>query len=324
MMKNLKNNFIEANRMIGKCSTFLLSTHRNPDADAIGSEIALALALKKIGKETAIINYSGTPDNLKFLPYSSTIEVKRKIFNKSDIAVLLDCESPDRNGYVVKRSNILRPIFYIDHHITNKNDVSANLIEPSASSTSEIIYYFLKHIGVEIDIDIATCLYAGIFFDTGGLRYSNATESAYKICYHLVKMGVPVREISRNLFESKSFSSQSLLAVALSRIQMSKDEKVCWTYLTEKDYRKNDAGNNDTDGFIDRLNETTGVSVSIFFREIDANLTKVSLRSSNAVDVSNIASRFGGGGHKSASGFLSKDCLKKTMKLVLNEICEKS
>ncbi len=319
-----KNKFNAVERLIRKSGTFLLSTHRNSDADAIGSEIALALGLKKIGKEVEIINNSKTPENLKFLPFSDIISKKFKASNKYDAAILLDCENPERNGHVVNKKKILHAPFYIDHHITNKQNPDENLIIPTVSSTSEIVYKLLKHLNVKIDGDMATCIYAGIFFDTGGLRYSNAGESAYKICYNLVKMGVPVRTISKQLFEKRSYSSQLLLALALSRLEINEEKKFCWTYVTEKDYEKTGAGNSDTDGFIDQLNQTEGMDASIFFREVGKNHTKVSLRSTNSIDVAEIASHFGGGGHKKASGFLYKENIRKTITLVLKEICESS
>ncbi|RMF97683.1 MAG: bifunctional oligoribonuclease/PAP phosphatase NrnA [Candidatus Schekmanbacteria bacterium] len=321
-MKTLKNNFRKVEKLLEKCSTAIISTHRNPDADAIGSELAFYYLLKKKGIDAEIVNFSPLPENLRFLPDSDRIKQQKRIHNKYDIAIILDCESPERNGYVIKKDKIKYPILYIDHHKTNPNDPENNIINPLASSTSEIIYYLVKHLKVDIDEKIATCLFTGIFFDTGGLRYSNASKSTFKVCYELVKKGISVREISKNIFENRRINSQHLLAIALSRLKTTVNKKVCWTYLTVKDFNKTNADNNDTEGFIDRINETEGIDVSIFFKEIAENMTKVSLRSNDKYDVSEVAIHFGGGGHKNASGFIYNESLKNTIKLVLNEICK--
>ena len=318
-MKTVKDNIAAAAALIKKNSTFIFSTHRNPDADALGSELALGIALRRIGKEVTIFNMSETPENLRFLPDSERIKTGKRINSRFNIAVLLDCESFERCGYIIKEKNYSNGLLFVDHHKSNTNLNDNNIIVHSASSTSELVYYLIKKLGVPIDHDIATCIYTGIFYDTGGLRYSNVSPEVFKICAELVAAGVEAREISRQLYETKSYNSQRLLGLALSRLNRSDDGKVCWTYLKKDDFIKTATQQNDTEGFVNQLSEIAGVSVGIFFREIDRNCTKISFRSKDGIDVAKVASSFGGGGHVSASGCMIKKRLDKTIDMVLKE-----
>ena len=299
---------------------FLITTHRNPDGDAIGSELAMAKALLKLGKDVTIKNLHAIPENLMFLPDSDKIIQSNIVKEVYDTVMLIDCENLERCGNIFSDENYRIALINIDHHLSNSNGSEYAYVKHDSSSTAELVYEIIDEMKIEIDQEISTCLLTGIFSDTGGFRYSNSTPRAFEIANRLMKNDIDLWKISLNLFESKSFRSQKLLGIALSNLEISNNKKVSWLTLTKDFFKKTGTTPPDAEGFINFAREIKGVEVALMFRELDDSKVKVSFRSKGNFNVSEIAKKFGGGGHKNASGCVMNGTLKEVQNLVFNSI----
>ncbi|OGL39629.1 MAG: hypothetical protein A2042_08385 [Candidatus Schekmanbacteria bacterium GWA2_38_11] len=300
--------------------SFLLTTHRNPDGDAIGSELALAMALWKMGKTATIKNLHAVPGNLMFLPYVNKIHQTCKVGECYDIAVLIDCENLERCGNIFSSENYKTALINIDHHISNQNGSDYDIVNSCSSSTAEMVYRIIKELDVEIDKEISTCLFTGIFADTGGFRYSNSTPAAFEIASELMNYNIDPLEISLNLYESKSFQSQKLLGLVLNNLEISNDNKISWLTLTKDFFKKTGTSPSDAEGFINFAREIKSVEVALMFREIGESKVKVSFRSKGSINVAEIAKNFGGGGHKNAAGCVMDGSMKEVQDMVIGSI----
>jgi phosphoesterase RecJ-like protein len=284
--------------------TFLIVSHINPEGDAIGSCIALAMGLKKLGKSVYLLNRDPVPEILKFLPFSSTI--KQKVpSRKFDVLVVVDCASVERTGLKNLRANTT---LIIDHHQPQKrnqrdsslNQSTVRFIDPNASATGEIVYRLLKALSITIDKTIALNLYTAIYTDTGGFRYSNTKSETLDIASGLIKTGVNPWQVTKEVYESLSINRLKLLALTLSTLK--KDGNIAWITITKDMFKKTGTSVEDTENFVDYPRMIKDVEVAVLLREERKNLYKISLRSKADIDVEKIARNFGGGGHENASG----------------------
>lgn len=283
---------------------FALSTHINPDGDAIGSELALYSFLKDLGKHVQIFNADAVPKIYQFLPFCDAVLPPEAIQGYSpEILVVLDSGMLKRIGDDLCRSLIpSKAIVNIDHHATANHFGSYNLIEVEASSTSEIIYQLIKHHGTSIGRDRAICLYTGIMFDTGCFRYSNSTPAAHQIAADLINAGVSVDEIFRLVYETTPVARIRLLGDVLQTLGMTPDGKIAWGYATQEMFRKTGTGREEVDGFINHIRSIDTVEFAVLVSEQEDGRSKASLRSKSYIDVGEIAAEFGGGGHQRAAG----------------------
>ncbi|HLB24933.1 MAG TPA: bifunctional oligoribonuclease/PAP phosphatase NrnA, partial [Nitrospirota bacterium] len=282
-----------------KHQSFVVSTHVNPEGDAVGSELGLALALIKMGKRVTVINRDKVPEFLQFLPGVEMVKVGETIDEPHDALVVVDCE-PARTGLTLDGAPVKR-IINIDHHVTNPKTADVYWVNPDAAAAGEMVYDLLVEMGVPIDKDIATNLYTCIFTDTGSFRYSNTDEEALIKSAKLMSYGVNVWEVAENVYETKSFGRMKLLGLVLAGMDVTEDGMLAWVTVLEDFYRQTGTTAEDTDGFINYPRAVKGVEVAVLFRE-SGDKVKISLRSKGRVDVSAIASALGGGGHPNASG----------------------
>lgn len=305
---------------INTSQNFLITTHRNPDGDAIGSELALARALLKLGKNVSIKNLHPVPENLMFLPNAEKIHQCTRVNETYDVIVLLDCENLERCGNIFNGENYKTALINIDHHLSNQNGTDYDIVNHDSSSTAEMVYELIKELNVGLDHDISLCLFTGIFSDTGGFRYSNSTKRAFEVACELMKYNISPLEVSLNLFESKSFRSQQLLGLALNNLEISEDNRISWLTLPKNFFKKTGTSPFDAEGFINFAREIKGVEVALMFREMGDFKVKVSFRSKGNVNVAEIAKLFGGGGHRNASGCVMNGTLNEVQDMVLNSI----
>lgn len=312
--------------LIKKNSSFLITSHINPEGDALGSELALALTLEKIGKSVKIWNRDPVPEIYKFLPYSEKIYHGENINRRYDVLILVDCGNMDRTGWVDKNNLPANSVFVIDHHLTESPLKDNGWIEPDASSTGEMIYNLVSSLGIEIDLDIAVNIYTAIMTDTGSFRYSSTTPDAFRIAGILVEKGVNPSKINREIYESFPFRKIRLLGYALRTVGKNQDGRVAWMTINKRMFKLANARAEDTEEFVNNLRSVKGVEVAILFRQKGLKAFKVSFRSRGKVDVAKIAEVFGGGGHRNAAGCELKGNLteikKKVVKMVEREIAK--
>ncbi len=285
--------------------TFAISTHVNPDGDAIGSELALYLFLEKLGKTVKIYNTDLVPKKYRFLPYWENIEdAKASTDFCPEVLVILDASSRERIGpFLSKRLIPTHVVVNIDHHITAEDFGDYNLIIPTASSTAEIIYNFIKFAQIPIDEASALCLYTGLMFDTGCFRYSNATPETHRIAADLIAIGAfAPDEVYCQVYEHVPLGKIHLLAQTLRTLELTPDGKIAWVLVTQSMLNKTQTTLDDVEGFVNQIQAIESVEVAICVCELPDGNTKVSLRSEGRVDVAALAAEFDGGGHERASG----------------------
>ena len=285
--------------------SFALSTHINPDGDAIGSELALYLFLTEIGKSVKVFNTDAVPKNYKFLPCWDTIEGVNAVDTyRPEVLVVLDASTLDRIGKVLSKTLLpIHKLVNIDHHATAEAFGDINLIMPSASSTSEIVYKVIKNYQMPIGKACALCLYTGLMFDTGCFRYSNTTPETHRIAAELIEIGeFAPDEVYRNVYEQLPVAKLLLLSEVLSTLEVTNDGRIASVYATQEMFRKIGATTDAVEGIVNQIQAIAGVEVALCASEMTDRSTKVSLRSQGHVDVSQLAAEFEGGGHARAAG----------------------
>jgi phosphoesterase RecJ-like protein len=296
-----------ANEIRGR-ERFLLTAHEGPDGDALGSLLGMHHLLGQLGKDSVMFLAAKEfplPIEYRFLPLEEVFhEAPADMADRA--AVFLDCGNIDRMPVDFLSAEGIFTI-NIDHHHDNTLFGDVNLVEVDASCTAEIVYELAILLGVPITPEMAAALYVGLVTDTGKFMYENTNARTHLIAAHLIEAGVEVDETYRRLYEHVPLEKLRLLSRALERIEHHCDGRLVLAYVGDADYRASGAGEEMTEGIIDHLRSVEGARVAALVRDLGDRgraARKVSLRSSDGeVDVSAIARRHGGGGHKRAAGF---------------------
>ncbi len=331
----------EAADFIKKYHKFLITSHISPDGDALGSELALHYLLKRLKKESFIINSDGLPKRYSFLPgaygikefkvQSSASQIrdygsnsgktrmpKFKVQNSFEAVIVLECSQLSRFGKVSKLVD-KRPILNIDHHLDNGNFGLINWVEPKVSACGEQIYELTKYFKVRIDKEIALPIYVSILTDTGNFHF-NTTPLTHRICAELLKRtGMSAAEINEAIYENVPLSTFRLFHLAFSTLKSSDDGRFYWMKVRTDMFKKSGARQEQTEDFLDFIRPLEGSNVIFLLKEISGG-TKVSLRSKGDYDVQKIAAEFGGGGHKNAAGCVIKEGMGKAEELILEAL----
>ena len=310
-------------RLIKQSSSFVITGHINPDGDSVGSCLALALGLKKIGKKNiSVLTKGSLPETLAFLPSAKTVRHSPPK-KESDLLFILDCNTLDRTGF---ESISAKHKVVLDHHVLSASSarsvchqsLTECIIDAGSAATGMIVYNLLKALQIDIDKNIATNLYAAIIVDTGGFRYSNSSPEALRIASHLVEAGAKPWSISKEIYENKPYKSMKLLGLSLATLE--RKNGVAWISTTGAMFKKTGSEPGNCEDFVDFPRKVQGVEVAVFFRYNGANSYKVSLRSKGKVNVQKIAKSFGGGGHAPAAGCRINGSLKEVQEKVLKAI----
>jgi len=298
---------------------FLITSHENPDADAIGSMLSLGQALSKLDKLTVFYNKDGLPEFLKFLPGSEEIVSSlESISGDFDCTMIVDSTGPSRVGNDFEKfldNGRCGTTIIVDHHTTNKQSVDLYLLDPNSSSTGMMIYFLIKSLNIDVNPDIATNLYTTIIGDTGSFRHSNTNPQTFRVAAELVEYGAKPSEISQALYESETPERLKLIGLILPTLEVTDNGRIASVVLKKEMYSESGTNKQDTDGIVNLPRSIKGIQVAVLFSELDKidedeSIWKVSLRSKGEVDVSMIAERFCGGGHKKAAGCVMKGSLK--------------
>jgi len=262
--------------------TFCFSGHRNPDADVIGSQLALASLIKRIDKNKKVtIQNSGRPaGTLSFLKDFSSVKNVDKAEGSYDVLIVFECSGADRMGNIIDFKTQVKKVINIDHHLHNPNFGHINFVEPATSSTSELIFKIFERAGVQPDRDEAIALYTGITADTGWFRYGNTNSQTHEIASQLLTAGVPVAELAEKVYMSRSEPALRILGWVLTYMKFHFDNRVSLLTLPQNIFVEFGATPEDLDEVVNfgLLNKTSVVSVLLKERE-DKSEVKISLRS---------------------------------------------
>jgi len=278
---------------------FLVVAHENPDGDAIGSTLGLALALRDMGKDVVAYNVDGIPEVMRFLPQSDLLCNVLPDDRKFDVAFVLDAGALERTVLPVK--DLCQTMINIDHHpYSDFGDIC--YLDTSACATAILIYRILRGCHYKPSLAVAKALYLGILSDTGSFRYSSANEEAFAVAAELVAAGIDPWEISSNLYESLAPERMRLLGLVLPTLQISSSGQYASVSMTLDDLRQAGATAEHSDGFVNYPRAIRGVEVAFFIHQVNTDLYKVSFRSRGAIDVGALSRKLGGGGHHNAAG----------------------
>jgi bifunctional oligoribonuclease and PAP phosphatase NrnA len=300
------------------CKSVLVSVHRNPDGDALGSQLALMLALEKMRKTVTAHNLDPVPEVYRFLPHADRIKTGRPVPGNYDAYVVLDGE-PARTG-LFDDTYPAATLVNIDHHVTNPRTWRLTWLDADASATGEMVYKLVRSLGVSIDRDMALCLFTSIFTDTGSFRYTNTTPESMRISAELLEAGADPWLVTEYVYESFAYRRIKLLGTVLSTLERSADGRAAWVVVTDELYRRTGTSAEDTDNFINFVRSVKGVEVAVLLRQTGEKQYKISLRSKGRVDLSALAQSFGGGGHKNAAGGLISGTLEEVTNKVIGEV----
>ncbi|MEM9280621.1 MAG: bifunctional oligoribonuclease/PAP phosphatase NrnA [Verrucomicrobiota bacterium] len=306
---------------IESASKVLVTTHDRPDGDAIGSAVALGLMLEVVGKEVQIVNADGVPERLEFLSDSSRVQLPEGQF-EGDLVVALDSAGRDRIGetvWTMIRSEI--EVVNIDHHISNTRFGTQNLIDSAAPATGQIVFQLAEEAGWEVSQAVAENLYAAISTDTGSFCYPSTTAETYRIAGELVRCGVDVGELSRQLYGNYPKRRIELMRHLLSTMLFGLGDRFGSMELTQETAKGLSLKTGDTEGMIDLIRGIDSVVVAVLFEEMTDGKIRVSARSKDeSFSVGELCGMFGGGGHTLAAGARMKGPIDQAKERVFAEV----
>ncbi|HQJ15621.1 MAG TPA: bifunctional oligoribonuclease/PAP phosphatase NrnA [Candidatus Omnitrophota bacterium] len=312
-------------KLIEKYKRFLITSHTNMEGDAIGSELAFAFLLRRLGKTPLIVNEDDIPYGYDFLP--GTRAVTR--YNRSagrisfDCFVALDCSDLHRTGEVYRLNDVNKPVLNIDHHVSNGYFGTVNWVDPHACCACELVWRLYKKLRIPISRDAALALYAGVVTDTGSFRYANTTSQTHVIAAELVATGIDVAAVYRNIYASIPYEDLKLLASILPTMRRSDDGRIVWFEVSKEILKKQKKIFFDlSENILNFGRSLKGAEVVILFKENVASRgeVRVNFRSHGLVDVNAVAREFGGGGHRTASGATVTGTLPGIRRLVLASV----
>lgn len=315
-------------KKIEQADNILLIPHKNPDGDALGSISALGIFLKKINKKYQTFCATETSEKLNKLVHIETIGQDENVWQneKFDLIIVLDSGDLEYAGVkkYIKKIHPKTLIINIDHHPTNQLFGHHNLVIPTASSTTEILYYFFKHNEIEIDKNIAINLLTGLVTDTDNFSNPGTTLSSLSIASELINLGANFNLLKGQIMRNKTVNSLKLWGVVLSRLELHKKHDIVYTYLNQADLKKHKVSETETEGIANFLNNLDDGKASLILKELPDKKIKGSFRTTrDDIDVSQMAQNFGGGGHKKASGFTISGTIENALDKIWSEL-EKS
>jgi phosphoesterase RecJ-like protein len=303
-------------QLIRRSKTALIISHVDPDGDSIGSALALYLALRKFNIHSKLFCKSPISQIYKWMPSVARFtNIIPK--GKFDLAFTLDCGAEKRVGIHAHIHKNAKYIINIDHHPDNTKYGDLNLVE-AVTSAAELTYRLIKYLKIKITPQIATCLHTAIITDTGNFRYESTTPYIFEVAAEMLRAGAHPFEIAREIYESRSLEAIKLLGLALHSIETYLGGKLALVAISNKQRLRTAAKDEDFAGIVEFLRSIAGVEVGVSIRETEDNKVKVNFRSKKYVNVSRLAKKLGGGGHKRSSGAV----LENNLTAVKNKVIE--
>ena len=291
---------------------FVISSHSNPDGDAIGSELAMAGALRAIGKDVRVVNRDPAPPPLMAFPGVPEIEIAATVDGGYDASIIMECGDLARTGVAGLDRGL---VINIDHHPGNTGFGQINWFDEGAAACAEMVYDVIRALGVPLSREIATHIYLAILTDTGSFHYSSISPRTFDICREALEAGVDPVRAARQVYDSNNMGRLKLFGAVLSGMQIDPTGRIAVLYLDHAMAREAGGTYEDTDGLINQPLTVKEIDAVIFFKHVDADDYRVSMRSKGPIDIGAVAKQFGGGGHKNAAGCSvtgSVDALQRT------------
>lgn len=310
--------------MVKRGTRFFLASHKDPDGDAIGSLLALGEALIGAGKEVVLFNEGPVPESMAFLggidKIVDTIHLESE--SKFDALFILDCGTLERLGDISSRIDTIRPLINIDHHEDNAQFGDLNFVDTKSSSVGEIVYRLIKLADLPMSKNIAESIFMAIQTDTGSFRYGNTTKETFAVAGEMLDWDVSPWMISRKVMDGYSLKKLRLLESTLRTVELCHEGKVGLITITQEMFSQAKADQFDSERFVDYPRFISGVEIGVLIKELEDNYYKVSLRSNDWVNVADLASHFGGGGHPKAAAFTRHGSLESIKKEFLDQARE--
>jgi phosphoesterase RecJ-like protein len=295
---------------------FIITSHVRPDGDAIGSQLAMAFALRALGKDVGLVNGDKPPTPLLVFPGVGDIEVSTEIADPKDAVIVMECGDLARTGVTgFERGFVIN----IDHHPGNTMYGALNWFDLTAAACGEMVFDLIQELGVPLTEEIATHVYIAILTDTGSFHYSNITPRTFDICRSCVEAGVDPPSIARSIFDSNNLGRLKLFGAVLSKMELDSTGRLATVFVDHKLAQDCGGTYEDTEGLINLPLTVKEIQAVVFFKESGPNEWRVSMRSKGNIDINAVAKEFGGGGHKNASGCTVKGAFKELKTL----FCEK-
>ena len=302
---------------------FLVVSHYSPDGDAIGSTIAMGMALEMMGKQAVLYNRDPLPDNLRFLPGAEKFVSVIPSGAHFDMAIMVDCAQRKRISDDFASSTSFASVACIDHHKLKGVEADLVLLDDEAASTGDVVLRLVERAGLPVGPELAQCIYTTLVVDTGFFRYSSTDSRVFSLASKLVSLGASPWDVAKNLEESYPEARLKLLAGSLATLSVDLNGRYATMDVTAKMLKETGACMEFSDEFTTYPRSIKGVEVAALFREVDAGHVKVSLRSKDTVDVAELARWMGGGGHARAAGLRIKATMEEA-KLRLREAVDKA
>ena len=306
--------------------TILITSHRDPDGDSIGSQLALAHLVEKWGKSCRIINQGELPFKYGFLDPSSKIENVEVMESRKgagadpDLAFVLDCTSMSRVGDVERIIPPQTSLVNIDHHQDNELFGTFNHVDVSASAVGETIFSLLEAAAVPLTPEVANQLYAAILTDTGRFKFTNTTPRCLNVCAELIEKGADPRYVTNQIYFNHSLAFLKLLGSVLRHPEITGRERICSMIISQRTLRDLKVNPKELEGLVNYSLFLKGVEIGLLFTEKEDGKTKVNLRSQNEFNVAKVAKAFGGGGHRNAAGCMLDLSLNEAKKIIVGQI----
>jgi bifunctional oligoribonuclease and PAP phosphatase NrnA len=305
--------FARAAKILDSSDQVCLACHVRPDADALGSMLALALALDgRAGRSASVVASFGdtpfaVPAILRFLPGTGLLTPPAQVPARPSVMVTLDAASSDRLGPLAASAVAAGELIVLDHHASNTGFGTVNLVDPDAAATAVLVYRLISELGIALTRDIALGLYAGLVTDTGSFKFASTTPQVHELAATLLATGIDPGAVSRHLYDTAPFGYLRMLAAALERAQL--DRQACgglglvWTTVTRADREAAALPLDAAESVIDEVRKTGEAEVAVVLKETDDATWEVSVRSKSKIDVGAACTALGGGGHSRAAGF---------------------
>lgn len=309
----------EAVETLRSAERVLITTHPDPDGDAIGSALAIALTLSRMGKAVVCFNPDPVPERLSFLTGAESFVADLPEDVSFDLTVIVDCSDARMFGAEMPSGDRMGPVLVLDHHKTVGSVADLIHRDVEAASTGVIVYRLLCEMGVDLDLSVAEALYCSVLSDTGSFRYGNTNPEALQVAAALLECGVDPWHVASSLYESRPARQLELLALVLRTLKVSANGWSAALLVTDQMLQDSGCTSDMVDGFINYARALQGVEVGILMRLQTTGL-RVSLRSRGAIDVSSIAAAMGGGGHHNAAGFTVRGTPEGVLRQLFDEV----